>query len=379
MIPFNRPFLTGKEFTHIQEAVAAGQLAGNGRFTRQCQAWLERRTGAPKVLLTQSCTAALEMTALLIDLAPGDEVIMPSFTFVSTANAFVLRGARPVFVDIRPDTLNIDERAVEAAITPRTKAIIVVHYAGVACEMDGLLDIAARHGLVVIEDAAHALMSRYKGRPLGGFGHLATFSFHETKNVISGEGGALVINDPRYVERAEIIWEKGTNRSQFSRGRVDKYTWMDIGSSFLPGELTAAFLWAQLEEAEAITARRLEVWNRYRQACTALEALGLRAPVIPAECDHNAHLFYMLVPLAAQRNDILADLNARGVNAVFHYVPLHSSPAGQKYGRAAGSMRVTDDCSARLIRLPLWIGMDEAASQYVVDRLQESLASVSAR
>ena len=379
MIPFNRPFLTGKEFTHIQEAVAAGQLAGNGRFTRQCQAWLERRTGAPKVLLTQSCTAALEMSALLIDLAPGDEVIMPSFTFVSTANAFVLRGARPVFVDIRPDTLNIDERAVEAAITPCTKAIIVVHYAGVACEMDGLLAIAARHGLVVIEDAAHALMSRYKGRPLGGFGHLATFSFHETKNVISGEGGALVINDPRYVERAEIIWEKGTNRSQFSRGRVDKYTWMDIGSSFLPGELTAAFLWAQLEEAEAITARRLEVWNRYRQACTALEALGLRAPVIPAECDHNAHLFYMLVPLAAQRNDILADLNARGVNAVFHYVPLHSSPAGQKYGRAAGSMRVTDDSSARLIRLPLWIGMDEAASQYVVDRLQESLASVSAR
>ena len=379
MIPFNRPYLTGKEFTHIQEAVAAGQLAGNGRFTRQCQAWLERRTGAPRVLLTQSCTAALEMTALLIDLGPGDEVIMPSFTFVSTANAFVLRGARPVFVDIRPDTLNIDERAVEAAITPRTKAIIVVHYAGVACEMDSLLDIAARHGLVVIEDAAHALMSRYKGRPLGGFGHLATFSFHETKNVISGEGGALVINDPRFVERAEIIWEKGTNRSQFSRGKVDKYTWMDIGSSFLPGELTAAFLWAQLEEAEAITARRLEVWNRYRQACTALEALGLRAPVIPAGCDHNAHLFYLLVPVAAQRNDILADLNARGVNAVFHYVPLHSSPAGQRYGRAVGSMRVTDDCSARLIRLPLWIGMDEAASQHVIDRLQESVASVSAR
>ena len=245
MIPFNRPYLTGHEFTHIQEAVAAGQLAGNGRFTRQCQAWLERQVGAPRVLLTQSCTAALEMAALLLDLLPGDEVIMPSFTFVSTANAFVLRGARPVFVDIRPDTLNLDEQQLESAITPRTKAIIVVHYAGIACDMDGIVEIARRHRLIVVEDAAHALMSRYKGKPLGGFGHLATFSFHETKNVISGEGGALVINDARFVERAEIIWEKGTNRSQFSRGRVDKYTWVDVGSSFLPGELTAAFLWAQ--------------------------------------------------------------------------------------------------------------------------------------
>jgi len=379
MIPFNRPYLTGKEFTHIQEAVAAGQLAGNGRFTRQCQAWLERRTGAPRVLLTQSCTAALEMTALLIDLGPGDEVIMPSFTFVSTANAFVLRGARPVFVDIRPDTLNIDERAVEAAITPRTKAIIVVHYAGVACEMDSLLDIAARHGLVVIEDAAHALMSRYKGRPLGGFGHLATFSFHETKNVISGEGGALVINDARFVERSEIIWEKGTNRSQFARGRVDKYTWIDVGSSFLPGELTAAFLWAQLEQAEQITSLRLELWNRYRQASPALDAIGLRGPVVPPDCDHNAHLFYLLLPVPGRRNEILADLNARGVNAVFHYVPLHSSPAGLRYGRVSGSMSVTDDCSSRLIRLPLWVGMPAEVPEMVVERVRESVAAVSPR
>jgi dTDP-4-amino-4,6-dideoxygalactose transaminase len=378
-VPFNRPYLTGEEFTHIQEAVAAGQLAGNGRFTKLCQAWLEHRIGAPRVLLTHSCTAALEMAALLIDLEPGDEVIMPSFTFVSSANAFVLRGARPVFVDIRPDTLNLDERQVEAAVTPRTRAILVVHYAGVACEMDGLLDIASRHGLVVIEDAAHALLSRYKGRPLGGFGHLAAFSFHETKNVISGEGGALVINDPRFVERAEIIWEKGTNRTQFSRGRVDKYTWMDVGSSFLPGELTAAFLWAQLEHADAITMRRLEVWNRYLAAAPAIEALGLRMPVIPPECEHNAHLFYVLLPSAAPRNEILADLNARGVNAVFHYVPLHSSPAGRGFGRTAGPMLVTDACSARLIRLPLWVGMPEEASREVVAQLRATVTSVGAQ
>jgi dTDP-4-amino-4,6-dideoxygalactose transaminase len=371
VIPFNRPYLTGHEFTHIQEAVAAGQLAGNGRFTKQCQGWLERLVGAPRVLLTQSCTAALEMAALLIDLQPGDEVIMPSFTFVSTANAFVLRGARPVFVDIRTDTLNIDDRLIESAITPRTRAIVVVHYAGVACEMDAVLTLAKRYDLVVIEDAAHALMSRYKGRPAGSFGHLATFSFHETKNLISGEGGALIINDPQFVERAEIIWEKGTNRSQFSRGRVDKYVWMDVGSSFLPGELTAAFLWAQLEAAEAITARRLDLWNRYRAVSATLEALGLRGPIVPVECEHNAHMFYLLLPLAAQRNEILADLNARSVNAVFHYVPLHSAPAGRRYGRAGGSMSVTDDCSARLIRLPLWVGMPEDAPQMIVERVAE--------
>jgi dTDP-4-amino-4,6-dideoxygalactose transaminase len=379
VIPFNRPYLTGHEFTYIQEAVAAGQLAGNGRFTKQCQAWLERRMAAPRVLLTQSCTAALEMAALLLDLEPGDEVIMPSFTFVSTANAFVLRGARPVFVDIRPDTLNLDERLLESAITARTKAIIVVHYAGIACDMDAIMEIARRHGLIVVEDAAHALMSRYKGKPLGSFGQLATFSFHETKNVISGEGGALVINDARFVERAEIIWEKGTNRSQFSRGRVDKYTWIDVGSSFLPGELTAAFLWAQLEHAEQITSMRLELWNRYRQASFALDAFGLRDPVVPPDRDHNAHLFYLLLPVPAHRNEILADLNARGVNAVFHYVPLHSSPAGQRYGRVSGSMSVTDDCSARLIRLPLWVEMGAEVPEVVVERLRESVAAVSPR
>ncbi len=319
------------------------------------------------------------MAALLLQLEPGDEIIMPSFTFVSTANAFVLRGATPVFVDIRPDTLNLDERQLESAITSRTRAIVVVHYAGVACEMDAVMDVARRHGLVVIEDAAHALMSRYKGKPLGGFGHLATFSFHETKNVISGEGGALVINDARFAERAEIIWEKGTNRSQFSQGRVDKYTWMDVGSSFLPGELTAAFLWAQLDEAEQITSRRLELWNRYREASAALEALGLRVSVVPPDCDHNAHLFYLLVPLPAHRNEIVADLNARGVNAVFHYGPLHSSPAGERYGRAPGSMKVTDDCSARLIRLPLWVGMGAEVPEMVVERVRESVAAVSAR
>jgi len=357
MIPFNRPYLTGKEFTYIQEAVAAGQLAGNGRFTKLCQRWLEARIGAPRVLLTQSCTAALEMAALLLDLEPGDEVIMPSFTFVSSANAFVLRGARPVFVDIRADTLNLDERQVEAATTSRTRAILVMHYAGVACEMDALLDIAHRRGLVIVEDAAHALMSSYKGRPLGGFGHLATFSFHETKNVISGEGGALVINDSRFAERAEIIWEKGTNRSQFSRGHVDKYTWMDVGSSFLPGELTAAFLWAQLEEADDITARRLDVWNRYRTHSTEIEALGLRMPVIPAGCEHNAHLFYLLLPSPEHRIEILRDLNARGVNAVFHYVPLHSSAGGRRFGRTSGELRHTDTIASQLIRLPMWIGL----------------------
>jgi dTDP-4-amino-4,6-dideoxygalactose transaminase len=379
VIPFNRPYLTGHEFTYIQEAVAAGQLAGNGRFTKQCQAWLERRVGSPRVLLTHSCTAALEMAALLLDLEPGDEVIMPSFTFVSTANAFVLRGARPVFVDIRSDTLNLDERQLESAITPRTKAMIVVHYAGVASDMDAIMEIARRHRLIVVEDAAHALMSRYKEKPLGSFGHLATFSFHETKNVISGEGGALVINDPRFVERAEILWEKGTNRSQFSRGRVDKYTWIDVGSSFLPGELTAAFLWAQLEHAEQITSMRLELWDRYREASPALNSIGLRGPIVPPDCDHNAHLFYLLLPLTVHRHEILADLNARGVNAVFHYVPLHSSPAGQRYGRVSGSMSVTDDCAARLIRLPLWVGMPAETPELIVDRVRESVAAVSPR
>jgi dTDP-4-amino-4,6-dideoxygalactose transaminase len=375
MIPFNRPHLTGREFAYIQQAVEAGQLAGNGKFTRRCHEWLERRLGSPRALLTHSCTAALEMAALLLDLQPGDEIVMPSFTFVSTANAFVLRGATPVFVDIRPDTLNVDESLIEAAITPRTRAIVAVHYAGVGCDMDAMCEIASRHNLVVIEDAAQALMASYKGRPLGSIGHLSALSFHETKNVISGEGGALVINDARFAERAEILWEKGTNRSKFFRGEVDKYTWIDLGSSFLPGELTAAFLWAQLEEAETITSSRSALWNSYHAAGAALDALGVRRPIVPANCSHNAHLYYVLLPDDLPQAEVLADLNRRGVNAVFHYVPLHSAPAGLRFGRAHGSMHVTDRVSSRLIRLPLWVGMGASAPNSVVDQLAAALTS----
>jgi dTDP-4-amino-4,6-dideoxygalactose transaminase len=375
MIPFNRPHLTGREFAYIQQAVEAGQLAGNGKFTRRCHEWLERRLGSPRVLLTHSCTAALEMAALLLDLQPGDEIVMPSFTFVSTANAFVLRGATPVFVDIRSDTLNIDESLLEAAITPRTRAIVAVHYAGVGCDMDTICQVASRHNLVVIEDAAQALMAAYKGRPLGSIGHLAALSFHETKNVISGEGGALVINDARFAERAEILWEKGTDRSRFFRGEVDKYTWIDLGSSFLPGELTAAFLWAQLEEAESITHSRLALWESYHAACAALEGLGVRRPIVPADCSHNAHLYYLLLPDDLPQAEVLADLNRRAVNAVFHYVPLHSAPAGRRFGRAHGSMHVTDRVSSRLIRLPLWVGMGSSAPHTVVDQLTATLTS----
>lgn len=375
MIPFNRPHLTGREFAYIQEAVQAGQLAGNGRFTRRCQQWLEARLDAPRALLTHSCTAALEMAALLLDLQPGDEVIMPSFTFVSTANAFVLRGAIPVFVDIRPDTLNLDERLIEAAITPRTRAIVPVHYAGVACDMDAILDVARRHGLAVVEDAAQGLQATYGKRPLGGIGQLAAISFHETKNVISGEGGALVVNDARFAERAEILWEKGTDRSKFFRGQVDKYTWVDVGSSFLPGELTAAFLWAQLEHAADITAARLAVWRRYYDAAAGLETFGVTRPTVPEECGHNAHLFYLLLPDALSRADVLADLNRRGVNAIFHYVPLHSAPAGRRLARTAGPLPVTERVSARLIRLPLWAGLEPAQADDVMAHVATAIGA----
>lgn len=356
MIPFNKPYMTGRELEYISQAHAAGHLSGDGPFTRRCHAWLEQRTRARRALLTHSCTAALEMAALLLDLEPGDEVIMPSFTFVSTANAFVLRGAVPVFVDIRPDTLNLDENLVEAAITPRTRAICVVHYAGVGCEMDAIMAIAARHGLAVVEDAAQGILSTYKERPLGSIGHLATLSFHETKNVISGEGGALLVNDARYVVRAEVIREKGTNRSQFFRGQVDKYTWVDIGSSYLPSEILAAFLAAQLEQADTITERRLAIWNAYHAAFADLEAAGrVRRPVIPAHCTHNAHMYYLLLPDLPARTAFIEHLKQAGVGAVFHYIPLHSSPAGRKFGRAATAMSVTDDTSDRLVRLPLWL------------------------
>lgn len=374
IVPFNWPYLTGRETDYIAEARRNGRLAGDGPFTRRCQAWLEHRTGSPSALLTHSCTAALEMAALLLDIAPGDEVIMPSYTFVSTANAFVLRGGVPVFVDIRADTLNINEALIEQAITPRTKAIAVVHYAGVGCDMDAILAVAARHGLSVVEDAAQGLMATYKGRALGTMGALGALSFHETKNVISGEGGALLVNEPALAARAEIIREKGTDRSRFFRGEVDKYTWQEIGSSFLPGELIAAFLAAQLEEAEQITDSRLASWRRYHEGFVELEADGLlRRPVIPAECAHNAHMYYVLLATEAERRRTIDELARHNVSSVFHYVPLHSSPAGKRYGRPAGDMSVTDWASGRLLRLPLWVGLPEASQDLVIDVIARAL------
>ncbi len=373
-IPFNQPHMTGKELFYIARAHFNGRLAGDGPFTARCHRWLEAQTGARRALLTHSCTAALEMTAILADIAPGDEVIMPSYTFTSTANAFVLRGGVPVFVDVREDTLNIDEERIEAAITPRTRAIVPVHYAGVACEMDPIMDIARRHGLLVIEDAAQGVMSRYRGRPLGAIGDLGTFSFHETKNIISGEGGALIVGNPDFAERAEIIREKGTDRSRYFRGEVDKYTWQEAGSSFLPGELIASFLWAQLEEAQQITAMRLEIWSRYHSALDAFEKAGrLRRPVVPAHVTHNAHLYYILLPEGVDRDGVLQGLGARGINAVFHYVPLHSAPAGRRFGRAVGNMRATDIAAERLIRLPVWAGLDETQQGRVIEALDEVL------
>ncbi|WP_101209295.1 dTDP-4-amino-4,6-dideoxygalactose transaminase [Pseudomonas sp. 43NM1] len=373
-IPFNRPYMTGKEFFYIEQAKLGNVLAGDGPFTKKCHARLEQTTGSVKALLTHSCTAALEMTALLLDIQPGDEVIMPSYTFVSTANAFVLRGAIPVFVDIREDTLNLDERLIEQAITTRTKAIVPVHYAGVACEMNSIMEIARRHGLKVVEDAAQGVMASYRGRALGSIGDLGAFSFHETKNVISGEGGALLVNDAALALRAEIIREKGTDRSRFFRGEVDKYTWQEVGSSFLPGELTAAFLWAQLEEAQAITDRRLASWQHYHEMLAPLEEQGLlRRPIIPEECQHNAHMYYVLLHPQTDRQQVLSALKKSSVDAVFHYVPLHSSPAGQRYGRAHGALRVTDQQSERLIRLPLWVGLIREEQGRIVELLLKAI------
>lgn len=359
-IPFNKPHMTGKELWYIAQAHVNGHLAGDGSFTRKCHAWLESRTGAHKALLTHSCTAALEMAAILANIQPGDEVIIPSYTFVSTANAFVLRGGIPVFVDIRPDTLNIDETKIEAAITERTRAIVPVHYAGVGCEMDTIMAMARKHDLWVIEDAAQGIMSTYKGRPLGSIGHMGCLSFHETKNIISGEGGALLINDPALAERAEIIREKGTNRSQFFRGLVDKYTWVDVGSSYLPSELIAAFLWAQMEEADEITRRRLAIWDSYHQALEKQEADGhLRRPILPEECTHNAHMYYILLPDLATRSALIDALKQDGIHAVFHYVPLHSAPIGLQHGHTEGALPVTENISDRLLRLPLWLGLEQ--------------------
>jgi dTDP-4-amino-4,6-dideoxygalactose transaminase len=374
-IEFNRPHMTGKELYYIAEAKLGNMLAGDGPFTKRCHQWIEQRSGCNKALLTHSCTAALDMAAPLLDVQPGDEVIMPSYTFVSTANAFVLRGGVPIFVDIREDTLNLDERLIEVAITPRTKAIAPVHYAGVACEMDIIIDIARRHGLRVVEDAAQGVMASYKGRALGSIGDVGAFSFHETKNVISGEGGARLVNDPALVLRAEIIWEKGTDRSRFFRGEVDKYTWQEVGSSFLPGELTAAFLWAQLEDAQAITENRLAIWNRYHVALAPLEAQGiLRRPVVPAQCQGNAHMYYVLLAPGIDRQAVLAALKRDDIVSVFHYVPLHSSPAGKRYGRVHGSMNVTNTQSQRLVRLPLWVGLMPEQQDRIVEAPEHAVA-----
>ena len=372
-IPFNKPYMTGKELWYISQAHANGHLAGDGEFTKRCNSWLESRIGCRRAMLTHSCTAALEMAAILADVQPGDEVIMPSYTFVSTANAFVLRGAIPVFVDIRPDTLNLDESAIETAITEKTRAIVVVHYAGVACEMDEILALARRHGLLVIEDNAQGLGSGYKNRPLGSMGDLAAVSFHETKNIIAGEGGALLVNNPRFVDRAEMIREKGTNRSQFFRGEADKYTWMDIGSSYLPSDLVAAFLWAQMEEADEITRRRLGIWQTYHQWFASLEKKGrVLRPVIPEHCQHNAHMYYLLMPDLEQRTRLIEALRSQGIGAVFHYVPLHDSPFGKQYARRGGSLVNTESASDRLVRLPLWLGL-ESKQVEVIERIVDAV------
>ena len=365
--------MTGKELFYIAEAHFNGMLAGDGPYTKKCHTWLEAQTGTKKALLTHSCTAALEMAAMLADIEPGDEVIMPSYTFVSTANAFALRGAIPVFVDIRPDTLNIDETKIEAAITSKTKVIVPVHYAGVGCEMDTIMEIANRHQLLVIEDAAQGVYATYKNKPLGTIGHMGAYSFHETKNVISGEGGALLINDERFVERAEIIREKGTNRSKFFRGQVDKYTWVELGSSYLPGEVIAAFLWAQFEDITNITQRRLDIWDRYHNGLLPLEKEGLiKRPTFPKDCIHNAHMYYIILNSLEARTDLISKMKVHDIHPVFHYVPLHNSPAGLKYGRSNGDLTVTEDLSERLLRLPMWTGLEQQMER-VLSVLYDSL------
>lgn len=376
-IPFNRPYTVGSEFACIQQAIENGHLSGNGQFSSWCQEWLEQKTGAVRALLTPSCTAALEMAAILSDIGPGDEVIMPSYTFVSTANAFVLRGATPVWVDVRDDTLNLDERLVEEAVTSRTRAIVPVHYAGVGCDMQALVHVARRHELLLVEDAAQGVMATYgpDSQALGAIGQLGALSFHETKNVTCGEGGALLVNDANWVRRAEVLQEKGTNRQEFFRGAVDKYTWVDVGSSFLLSDIGAAFLWAQMQYAQPITNRRLEIWNAYYDAFEPLEEAGLvRRPIVPSSCTHNAHMFYLLVRDLATRDALIASLVARNIHALFHYVPLHSSPAGRRFGRPSGDLAVTENVSDRLVRLPLWPGLEEEAVSRVVDGVYASVA-----
>lgn len=365
-VPFNAPSIVGRELPYIADAIERGQLSGDGYYTKQCNALIEEQTDSPKALLTHSCTAALEMAAILCDLEPGDEVIMPSFTFVSTANAVALRGAVPVFVDIDPKTLNICPKATEAAITPKTKAIFAVHYAGVPAEMDPLAELAEAHGLLLVEDAAQALGSTYHGRPCGSLGAMAAFSFHETKNLISGEGGALTVNDPALMDRAEIIREKGTNRSRFLRGQVDKYTWVDIGSSFLPGELVAAFLYGQLENTRQVNARRMATFDKYNAAFYDLEqSERLRRPIIPQHCESNGHMFYLLLHDIDDRDAFIRHMREAGIATPFHYVPLHSSPGGQKLSRANGALETTIDTSNRLVRLPVYYEIGDLADRVV--------------
>ena len=372
MIPFNVPPCTGHELKYIAEAIDAHKICGDGAFTKKCNKWLEERFGAHKVLLTTSGTTALDMASLLCELQPGDEVILPSFTFSSTANAFAIYGAKLVFVDIRPDTMNIDETKIEAAITDRTRVIVAMHYAGVACEMDAIMDIARRHRLLVIEDAAQAVMSSYKGRPLGTIGDVGCYSFHETKNYSMGEGGAVVVNNPAFVERAEILREKGTDRARFFRGQVDKYTWVDIGDSFLPSELNAAYLWAQLEMADEINENRLESWNAYRAAFQDLADAGrIELPTVPEGCVHNAHMFYLKCRDLTERTALIRFLKERDILAVFHYVPLHSAPAGLKYGRFCGEDVYTTRESDRLVRLPLYYGLTEADQTAVIAAVRD--------
>jgi len=371
-IPFNRPFLAGKEAEYMQQALASWKLSGDGTFTHKCHARLESELGIHKALLTTSCTHALDMAALLLDIEPGDEVVIPSFTFVSTVNAFVLRGARPVFIDVRPDTLNLDETKLEAVITSRTRAIVVVHYAGVACEMDTIMRVAQRHGIPVVEDNAHGLFAKYKGRYLGTFGCLATQSFHETKNFTCGEGGALLINDPQYGERAEIIREKGTDRSRFFRGQVDKYTWMDVGSSYLPSDLLAAFLYAQLEARDRIQTRRRRIWEYYHEHLGEwAENFNVQLPVVPKHCEQSFHMYYLLLPTAELRNALLTYLNACDINSVFHYLPLHLSRMGRTFGGEEGQCPVAEDVSERLLRLPFYTGLSEADQFRVVAALRD--------
>lgn len=373
-IPYNKPYVSGRELHNIAHAYVENHLSGDGPFTKQCNAWIEGITGAPKALLTHSCTAALEMAAILIDIQPGDEVIMPSFTFVSTANAFVLRGGVPVFVDVRADTLNMDEQAIEAAITPRTRAIAPVHYAGVGCDMPAIMAIAEKHGLYVVEDAAQCLMSSYAGKHLGNWGHIGALSFHETKNIQCGEGGAILVNDPKLIENAEIIWQKGTDRRRFLRGEVDKYTWQMLGSSYLPSELNAAFLRAQLDDAERVTAERCRLWSRYHEAFAGLEHDKLlRRPIVPHGQQHNGHIYYVLLNDVPSRDGLLQHLNGQGINAVFHYMPLHLAPMGLRIGRAVGSMHHTNTLAARLVRMPMWVGLSDAQQTRIIDSVSTFL------